>query len=785
MFIELRRYFEKLMGIEPVAAGEDTQWHVRYALGWPDWVFFLFVVFAVLLVVGIYLRESRSASRRYRFTLGIIRLFVVGLVVMMIGTLELVIDRTGLPYLVFLVDDSESMSIHDQAMKESSAPAEKSRLDQVKDWLSADNGAPLRELTKQHKIQLFAQSTDPRLIGTYIDAIEVDKFLGDLKEIKAEGRESKIGSNLRSVLNSLRGTPPSAVVIVTDGVNTQGESITQSAQYAARKNIPLFTVGVGDPGEVKDWEIRDLLVDETVFVGDLVTFQVKVAGRGVAGDKTTIRLGKKGSGEVIDEKPVTIPPGAESVNVELRFRPSEPGSDVYEITIPVDSREIAKDNNHVERRIEAIKEKIRVLYVEAYPRYEFRFLKALLEREETIELSVLLSDADPEYLAEDRTAVGYFPTTRDELFKFDVVIVGDVAPTLLSAAQIENLRDFVRVKGGGLLFIAGPEYNPRAYRDTPLQELLPVELGASLSANPSNGTNDAFRPQLTLEGKVSPIFRFANDESESLSILDQLPGAYWFTEIEKSKPAATVLAVHPSSTADGKPVPIIATQFFGAGRTFFQGFTGTWRWRNRVEDLYFARYWIQAVRLLSRSKLLGKNRAVEMVVDRRRYRRGDPAQIIVRLLDESLIGQGDSKVAVTIDRADGTSRNVELARRGNGQSVYEGVFNNTEDGTYRVRLTSPLIEGIEPLEFTVVPPPGELDRVQMNEPELKIAADVTGGKYHRINDARSLLSHLPAGRKVALHTDPPVELWNKWPVLILVVTLLGIEWILRKRRSMM
>ena len=773
------------MGIEPVAAGEDTQWHLRYALGWPDWIFVLFVAFAVILVIGIYLRESRAATRRYRFSLGIIRLTVVALVLLMLGSLELVIDRTGLPYLIMLVDDSESMSIHDRPTKEGSPPTDKSRLDQVKDWLTAEEGKPLRTLTQQHKIQLFAQSSNARLVGTYIDAAEIDKFVTDAQAMKAEGRESKIGANLRSVLNSLRGTPPSAVVLVTDGVNTQGESILQAAQYASRKNIPLFTVGVGDPGEVRDWEIRDLLVDDTVFVGDLVTFQVKVAARGVAGETVKVRLGRKGSGEIIDEKPITIPAGAEFVNVELRFRPSEPGSDVYEITIPVDPREIAKDNNRVERKIEAIKEKIRVLYVESYPRYEFRFLKNLLEREETIELSVLLSDADPEYLAEDKTAVGYFPTTRDELFAFDVVILGDVAPSLLSAAQVENLREFVRVKGGGLLFIAGPEFAPRTYRDTPLQELLPVELGASLSANPSAGTSDAFHPQLTVEGKVSPIFRFANDESESLTILEQLPGAYWFTEIEKAKPAATVLAVHPTSTVDGKPVPIIATQFFGAGRTFYQGFTGTWRWRNRVEDLYFARYWIQAVRLLSRSKLLGKNRSVEMVVDRRRYRRGDPAQIIVRLLDESLATQGEGKVAVTVDRADGTSRTIDLAKRTNGQSVYEGVFNNTEDGTYRVRLASPLVEGVEPLEFTVVPPPGELDRVQMNEPELKSAAELTGGKYWRIDDARSLFEQLPSGRKVALHTDPPVELWNKWPILILVVTLLGIEWILRKRRSMM
>jgi hypothetical protein len=779
-----RRWWENWLGIEPVAAGEDTQWKLRYALGWPDWLFLLFVAGAVALVVGIYWNEAKQYRVVYRLALAFLRLLAIAVIVVMLGGLELVIDRTGLPYLVLMLDDSESMSVTDQPMeKESPAVPMKPRLDRVVEALAAENGQPLRELTKQHKLQLYTHSQMARLVGTYVDEKEVDQLLLDLRQIRPKGVESKIGSNLRSVLNTLRGTPPSAVVLLTDGITTQGESLSQAAQYAARKSTPIFTVGVGDPGETRDWEVRDLLVDETVFVGDLVTFQVKVSGRGMAGESTTIRLKKKDESTTIDEKTVTVPAGVDHVDVELSFRPGEPSNDTYEIVVPTDPREPIQDNNRVERRVEAIKEKVKVLYVESYPRYEFRFLKNLLEREETIDVSVLLADADPEYLEEDRVAVGFFPTSREDLNKFDVIILGDVAPSLLTAAQVEFLREFVRVKGGGIFFIAGPEANPKAYRDTPLEELLPVEL-ESASGTLSPNTQEEFHPRLTSAGRVSPVFRFGNDEVQSSTIFEQLPGAYWYVPISRAKPAASVLAEHPTAQVDGQPVPLLATQFFGAGRTIYQGFTGTWRWRNRVEDLYFARYWIQSVRLLSRSKLLGKNRAVEMMVDRRRYRRGDPVQFTVRVIDESILSAGEGKMEVSIDRGDGTTRAVGLARRGDGQPIFEGIYQQTDDGNYRARLTSPSVEKLEPVEFTVLPPPGELDRIQMNERELKEVAQSTRGVYHPLSELAKVFKELPPGRKVSLHTDPPIELWNKWPMLVLLVSLLAAEWILRKRKSL-
>ena len=73
----------------------------------------LFVVFAVIFVVAIYLREGRRAARPYRMMLAAMRLALVAMVLLMIAQVTLSLKRTGLPYAAVLVDDSLSMTIVD------------------------------------------------------------------------------------------------------------------------------------------------------------------------------------------------------------------------------------------------------------------------------------------------------------------------------------------------------------------------------------------------------------------------------------------------------------------------------------------------------------------------------------------------------------------------------------------------------------------------------------------------------------------------------------------------
>ena len=75
------------------------------------------------------------------------------------------------------------------------------------------------------------------------------------------------------------------------------------------------------------------------------------------------------------------------------------------------------------------KEKLKVLLVDSEPRYEFRYLKNYLEREETIALRTSsCSRPTPNTATRTASALPTFPAAKDELFAYDVVLLGDADP---------------------------------------------------------------------------------------------------------------------------------------------------------------------------------------------------------------------------------------------------------------------------------------------------------------------------------------------------------------------
>src|SRR4029079_17067820 len=144
-----------------------------------------------------------------------------------------------------------------------------------------------------------------------------------------------------------------------------------------------------------------------------------------------------------------------------------------------------------------------------------RFLKQLLDRQSSMEVKVLLWDADPEFVQQDRAAIGFLPANMEDLAKYDGLVLGDVKPSIFSPAQVEFIKNFVK-KGGGLMVVSGPLYAPQSFKDSPLEDLLAIRLGGASPDKPATGA--AFRPKFSAEGATSPVLRFDADDSENAKI---------------------------------------------------------------------------------------------------------------------------------------------------------------------------------------------------------------------------------------------------------------------------
>lgn len=790
----MREFFNSFFGVEPPGPGQDTAWELGFPRAWPSWVVLALLIVAGLYFLAIYRREGTFATLRFKSMLAVIRWLLVAAILVMLTEVDLRIDRRGLPFVAVVVDDSASMSVPDhyadsktegaaQALAQSAGLSASTRIDLAKAVLLARQGDLLRRLTSEHRLRVYAASSSMRLIGEYNGAAAIDDARRQLLELQAERSESRLGQGLRDVLNDLSGVPPTAIIYLTDGITTDGESLVDAAGYAARKHVPVHAIGLGDPRPIRDLELRDLLVDDVVFVDDVVNFEAKLSARGIDGGQATVRLRSKDRDTVLATQQVDIPTNDLPVTVRLQHRPREVGDITFVVEVEPVDREFQTRNNSIERQVGVREEKLRVLFVESYPRFEYRFLKHLLERDPSIELQVLLLDADLEYAEMDRTAITHFPTSKEELRSFDVILFGDVNPFSFNENQLRNLSDFVLERGGGLALLAGPRFMPIAYRDTPLETVIPIDFAGAQTGTP---TTDSFRSVLTVEGRANPIFRLGHDDAESQQIWESLPGSYWFFEAPMRKPGALALAVHPSRTGDQGPLPIILVQQVGAGKSLMLTIDSTWRWRDRVGDLYFSRFWVQTIRYLSRSRLVGQTRQAELTSDRREYQRGQPVELRARLIDESLVAEAGESITIRVERDERDEKRVVLRKSAGSSALFEGVFSGASEGTYKAWMVTPPVQGTPPsTTFDVVAPPGEFRKIEMDEQALKQLAERTGGRFYTFANADELARQIPPGRKIPLDTDPPIALWNTWIMLGIFTTLIVGEWVLRKRRRML
>lgn len=786
-------------------AREGLERTITWNPPWMIGITALIVVAAVAFVVVVYLKERTEAGPLTRVGLIVIRLLLISLVLAMLYEFVLRKHKTDLPDLVVMLDVSESMaeaqsekpdSISEAARRvENVGLTDPTRLNLAKSMLLEDNAELIRALKERYRLKFYLMGSSARRL-----AADDGDLAAALRDVEATDLSSQLGKSLRHVLADLRGRPAAAVVMWTDGITTEGQTLGETAEYALRKKTPLHIISMGYGQQSRDIQLTDLLVDEVAFVGDIINFDFWIGATGFEGRNVEVILRRKGENRTLARTTVTAGRDGQSQLVRLPYRAVTTGTFEFVVEAPAVDGETNTENNWRPATVHVKDDQLRVLLLQAYPNYEFRYLKTMLGRQlrstgdgvtKAIDLTSILQDADPDYAELDETAERVFPVRRDELFQYDVLIFGDVNPTFLSQSAMEDIVDFVREQGRGVVFIAGPRFTPLAYRDTPLESLLPVELASAVVPDPQQPIEQGFTPRLTQLGRDSPQLQLADTAAATEKEWQGLPPLYWLLEAHELKPGARVLAEHPRQRGKGgQHLPVICLQYVGAGKVVFHATDETWRWRLRRGDDVFARYWTQTLRFLSRSRLIGGTRRAEIKSDRKTYEHGEVARIRVQFFDERDAPVEDDGVTVIVERAGSKRRRVKLRRKPGRRGVFEATLDHLAEGEYQVWVAVPALgedgseEGAPPAcSFRVKGPAGEKSRVITDTPDLRRAADQSNGKLYTPEGltAKTILKDLPRGRQVRTEPLPPVPLWNHLVMGLVFVALITGEWLLRKR----
>ncbi len=545
--------------------------------------------------------------------------------------------------------------------------------------------------------------------------------------------------------------------------------------------MPLFIWGVGS-AEGGSLQLREVAVPETIFFDDLVSVPLRWRSQGFK--KGTIEIELKLGGKLVARRELPVQNG-EDVRQTLSFiqtkeKEKEQNLDLV-ASIRLKGNDLFKDA--LTRPVRVIDSKIKVLFIEGSPRFEYKFLQPALLRDRRVDVSFFLVNADAKVLQGGPPFLPEFPPTREKFFeaRYDLVILGDVPAAALPKDKQEWLADFVKDRGG-LIVVAGRQHMPNGYDKTPLGELLPVEFNPIKLKVEADVRTQEYPPTLTEAGKRTDWLALADTPEESLKTWEALPGFHWYYPLTKLRPGATALVINPRAKMGEQPMPVAATHYYGKGQVLFVGTDETWRWRFNAQDKHFGRFWGQVIYQLGLPHMLGQAaKRVQVALERSEAILDRPGSVFVRLLDKDFHPRKDKQVEAVLEYLDARpgqekSRKIVLQAIPGRQGEYRALLAHDRPGRFEIRISNP-----EPAAYPFrvdLPPRHELAESGLAETALREMARLSGGKFYREEDLHRLVAELPA-RQASFTRRQEVILWNPL-ALLLFVGLITAEWVVRK-----
>ena len=733
--------------------------HLTFANALPWWG--AFVVAVAIGVIAWRAYSHGTVARPRRDVLIALRLVTLAtLVVCLMRPVR--ISDSGLRdvFVPVLVDASRSMSIEDADGRR--------RIDRARDLVTRDIQPALG-----HQFHLDILSFGDRLRETAP------------ADLAATDRQSDLSGALAAVRDRYRGRPVAGVIVVSDGGDTSTGAQADTA-------VPtVYAFGVGSKTIGRDREVTSVTAAEAVADDSRIDLAVSAVSHGTSTEPIALQLEANG-------KPVEvrrIAPAAEGIPVHTVFQvtPARASAIVYSVKVPVVSGELVPENNIRSVLVQPPTRQHHVLFVEGAPGFEHSFLKRAWAADQGLDIDSIVrkgkndQGADTYYIQASQSrsnalASGY-PSRAEELFAYDAVVLANVQSSQLTREQQEVTRAFVGQRGGGLLVLGARTFTKPGLGDTPLEEVLPLQLvdrgetDTVLSASTSRGMN---RVALTMAGETHPIMQLGSALDDTRKRWDATPALASTVPLGGPRPGASVLAI--TGGAGGVARPLVAVQRYGQGRSLIFAGEGAWRWRMLLPstDRSYDTFWRQALRWLALS-------ADDPVAIRLPATAAPGDNLAVRVLarDAAFVPQAEAIVDVEVAAPDGRLEKIHAVqpREPQEDGAYIGKFRAEGPGVYRIRATarrgantigsasSAMLVGGSDLEMA---------DPRLNLQVLQRVALRSGGALVAPGEAATLAERLraavPAARLAVTH-----ELWHTGWSFAVIVGLLVSEWVLRRR----
>jgi len=560
-------------------------------------------------------------------------------------------------------------------------------------------------------------------------------------------------------------------VIFTDG---QADDKNIRAYLPLRReDFQLLLIGIGSRAPQSDIAIKSISAPSRIAIDTACEVQVVVTAKNLQNQPVTIELLK--DDYVIDSRQLPTDTfvqknrrrsssslGTKDVTIDFAVGAERLGSYTLSARAKAVEQEVNLANNIRSTMVEVVEEtRLKVLFYSQQASFNIGKVRQALARDTKIRLDLALDVIKTPALSEDaykRSGYVKLPDNRDGFYKYDIIILGSCNLDSLTETQLDSLYSFVVDRGGGLILLPGKaEFGPFAWRNKKAKALIPVILDPD---EPAIQQHSPGKIELTLEGIDSKVISPAQ-----LKDYDEPASAYY--QIINTKPAATTLALVEDT-------PIISVHRVGRGRVCLLNASKLFLWYR--EDLQGGLLYKLMAGLTA---YVGRITNLEAGVRLFAERPTDQANKIMfnaYVCDKLFVPVTGANVLLNI--ADEVSSMNEL-----GGGYYVAEIEDTKDQTI-VATAQAEVNGIFLGEKTIAvnlpPAQTEMANVEFDEEFLRALAKRLNARYLYAGDIDKNVTQMFEAQTRTYSSHRMASIWPNWLLLLVLCTLLGVNWFLRR-----
>lgn len=601
-----------------------------------------------------------------------------------------------------------------------------------------------------------------------VDAYRFSRTLEPLESVDSldfGATGTNISQALKNIQRRYQNQNLGAIVLLSDGITTAGINPLYALEGIKQ---PVFSVLLGDTTEQKDIQIKEVLFNEIAYLNNEMPIRVKVASNGF--DQAPLKVTIRNRSKVLQTQNITLGRNKQQGEVSFLLKPSEVGLQRYQVTVSRLDGEISYRNNSRSLYINVLETRVKIALFAGSPHPDVGALEQAFAKDESYELEKFILRSGNDY---------YNNPNNYNLQDFDLFILHNFPATPQQSAVVEKIVEQIKSNKKPVIHFVG------MFAD--LKAMVPLHEYMALTPKGFSPKSEEIIANFSNKFRDHSTFTFAEDW---IGWANTTPPLYRNMSNWEAKATAEVFA-----TAKIKNIPldypVFALQnYLGRKNMVFLG-ENFWRMRAHAyleynDFEYFDAWLFNTIKWLMVSD---DKRKFKVAPSKRIFTGREPVLFKGQAYDDSYNPLSGVDIKLSLKGPDGNSTDYYLSESGQGQYFLE--LNNLGEGTYTYQAegrADNLLVGRDRGEFSIGRSNVEHFQLQADRGLMQQLALRTGGEFSYASELESTadaIKALPGLKPVIEYQKSRTGFFDLWWIMVLLLTLLSVEWVVRKLYSMM